>query len=212
VAALVLSGQVRAAGAGRPAAPRARVDSAFVVTQLPAGADIEKHPPVSGGMLRAPYGDGARLVVISPGAPPRVLSGRFHSACDPEVSFDGSRILFAGKPTASEPWNIFEMAPDGSKVRQITRDLGNCRSPGYQSTLYTIVSPKPWYQITFVSDAAGAMNEYGGSPATDLYSCKLDGSSARRLTFNLSSDMDPSLMWDGRLLFAGWQRSTLAGG
>ena len=42
-----------------------------------------------------------------------------------------------------------------------------------------------------------------------LYSCKLDGSAVRRLTFNVSSDMDPHMMSDGRLVYAGWQRRTL---
>jgi hypothetical protein len=31
----------------------------------------------------------------------------------------------------------------------------------------------------------------------------------RRLTFNLSSDYDPHLLWDGRLVYASWQRRTL---
>jgi len=163
-------------------------------------------------MLRASYGEGARLVAVFPDLSTRVLTDGFHGACDPDVSFDATRILFAGKRTASDSWNIYEMAVDGSNVRQITRNLGDCRSPGYQSTLYTIVSPKPWYQLTFVGSGAGTLNECGPSPAGDLYSCKLDGSAVRRLTFNLSSDMDPFLMPDGRVLFAGWQRSTLERG
>jgi hypothetical protein len=75
--------------------------------------------------------------------------------------------------------------------------------------LYTIISPKPWYQLTFVGSEKVGLNEYGTTLATNLYSCKLDGSAVRRLTFNLSSDMDPFIMPDGRLLFASWQRSTL---
>jgi len=66
--------------------------------------------------------------------------------------------------------------------------------------------------LTFVSNAAGTRNEDGSARATHLYSCKLDGSAVRRLTFNLSSDMDPFLMSDGRLLYASWQRSTLSRG
>jgi hypothetical protein len=185
----------------------------FVVTQLPAGTEIEKLGPVAGGMLRAPYGEGGRLVVVAPGVPPRVITRQFHSACDADVSFDGARILFAAKRAVSDPWNVFEMAVDGSGLRQVTKDLGDCRSPGYQSTLYRIIpnDPKrpPWHQLTFVSDRAGGMNEYGPVPATDLYSCKADGSEVRRLTFNLSSDVDPVIMSDGRLLFAAWQRSRL---
>jgi hypothetical protein len=37
----------------------------------------------------------------------------------------------------------------------------------------------------------------------------MDGSSLRRLTFNPSSDFDPTVLPDGRLLFSSWQRSTL---
>jgi len=139
----------------------------------------------------------------------RVLAEGFHSVCEGSLSFDAKRILFSGKKKASDPWNIYEMGVDGLGVRQITRNAGNCRRASYQPKLYTIVSPEPWYQITFVSDAAGKMNEYGSAPATDLYSCKLDGSSQRRLTFNPSSDMDPFVMSSGRLLFASWRRSGL---
>jgi hypothetical protein len=136
----------------------------------------------------------------------------FHSAADPDVSFDGKRIVFSGKKNASDKWNVFEMGIDGRGVRQITRDLGDCRSPVYLSTQYTIISTEPWYQIAFTSAEAGKTNEHGHTPARHLYSCLLDGSGTRRLTFNLSSDIDPFLMQDGRLLFSSWQRSTLSRG
>jgi len=206
-------------GAGPPSAAedaairsQTRLDGPFVVAQLPAGSELEKQPPVAGGMLRGTYGLGARLLLVAADGSARVLSRGFHSACDPDVSFDAARILFAAKPTASDPWNIYEMAVDGSGVRQITKDLGDCRSPCYQSSLYTLkplgVPSQPEYHITFVA-GAGTMNEYGEAEATHLYSCKLDGSAVRRLTFNLSSDADPFLMDDGRLVFASWQRARL---
>jgi hypothetical protein len=121
-------------------------------------------------------------------------------------------MLFAGKRHPQDQWNIFEMALDGSDARQITRDVGNCRSPVYQSTFYTIVSPEPWYQITFVSDAPGEINEQGDRLSTSLYSCRMDGSEVRRLTFNPSNDFDPHVMPDGRVLYSSWQRSLLSHG
>jgi hypothetical protein len=170
---------------------------------------VPEQQAVAGGMLRADYGDGARLVMVLPDRTTKVLSRGFYSACDPEISFDASHILFAGKRKAADNWNIFEMATDGSAIRQVTNGMGDCRSPGYQATLYTIVSDKPWYQLTFMGSEKGDLNEYGIAKATNLYSCKLDGSAVRRLTFNLSSDMDPFIMPDGRLLFASWQRAGL---
>ncbi|MCP4260957.1 MAG: hypothetical protein GY774_26120 [Planctomycetes bacterium] len=143
----------------------------------------------------------ARLVKVNPDSSTEILSKGFHSACDPEISFDASHILFAGKRKKGDNWAIFEMEIDGSNLRQVTNEEISCRSPGYQSTLYTIVSAKPWQQLTFV----GSENGY-----TNLYSCKLDGSAVRRLTFNLSDNMDPFLMYDGRLLFASRQRSALS--
>lgn len=184
----------------------------IVLTQLPVGTEAELGGPLAGGMLRADYGDGARIVLLKPDLSTTVLSEGFHSACDPDVAFDGEHILFAGKKTAADNWQIYEMAADGSEVRQITSGEGDHRSPGYQATLYTIVSDKPWYQLTYVGSEKGTLNECGMGPATSLYSCKLDGSAVRRLTFNLSSDMDPFIMYDGRLLLASWQRSGLARG
>ena len=177
-----------------------------VLTQLPAG----KSPPrPAAGLLRAGYGDGARLVLLSPGGATRVLSDGFHSAADPDVSFDGQRLLFAGKRTASDTWNIYEMDLAGGAPRQITRGLGDCRSPAYQASLFVLDADRPWYQATFVSTASGEVNEYGGAPAASLYSVRLDGSALRRLTFNPSASFDPFQMADGRILFASWQRHNL---
>ena len=185
-----------------------RTKDPIVVSQIPVRRELEQQR-IAGGMLRADYGEGSRLILVFPDKTVKVLSRGFHSACDPEISFDASHILFAGKRKPADNWNIFEMAVDGSAVRQVTNGMGDCRSPGYQATLYTIVSDKPWYQLTFVGSEKGVLNEYGATMATNLYSCKLDGTSVRRLTFNLSSDMDPFIMPNGRLLFASWQRSTL---
>ena len=183
-----------------------------VITQRSIDAAIQRQGKGHGRTLPADDSGAARIVVVSPDGSVRVLTGGFHSASDPDISFDGQRVLFAAKRLASDRWNVYEMAVDGSQVRQITRGWGNCRSPVYQATLYTIISTEPWYQLTFVSDAADVMNEDGSGPATHLYSCKLDGSAVRRLTYNLSSDRDPFLMGDGRLLFSSWQHSRLSHG
>jgi hypothetical protein len=176
----------------------------IVFTQLPADA--------ARSASDAPLfdcGEGARIVRLPPRGKKRVLTRKFAGACDPEISFDGTRMLFAGKRAAADPWNVFEMDLETGEVRQITRDHGNCRSPTYQGRLFTLDSPEPWSQITFVSDLAGEINEHGVSPATSLYTVRLDGSGVQRLTYNPSSDVDPTVLPDGRLLFASWQRATL---
>ena len=191
--------------------PHGHIENIFIVTQLPpasnqrTGTALERQNFAANWFLD--FGDRARLVKVYPDCSIEELNRDFHSACDPTISFDASHILFAGKRTPEDDWNIYEMEIDGLNVRQITNGIGNCRSPDYQATLYTIVSPEPWYQLTFVGVENEASDEYGAGMTTNLYSCKLDGSAVRRLTFNLSGNMDPFIMSDGRLLFASRHRS-----
>ncbi|MGA2253056.1 MAG: hypothetical protein ABSG53_00205 [Thermoguttaceae bacterium] len=189
----------------------ARLAHPMIVTQLSLrhGLGAEQRPSIGKFW---PDDQPARLVLVFPDSSTRLLSEGFYSASDPEISFDAARVLFAGKRRAGEDWNIYEATLDGRNVRQITKDSGDCRSPCYQGTLYTLNSPAPWRQITFVSNRGGVWNEYGSAALTNLYSCKPDGSTVRRLTFNLSNDADPCLLGDGRLVFTSWQRCTLERG
>lgn len=209
---------VAAASAGFKSATAKQIDpgkswsGTLVFTQLPKQTAAEKQGPLADGMLRQPFGDGARIVLWHPGTNPQPLVTGFHSACDPHVSFDGRKILFAGKRKAKDNWDIFEIAVDGTGLRQITKGMGNCRSPIYQGTLFTLDSKEPWYQVSFASDLGHGLNEYGPFLASDLYSCRLDGTELRRLTFNPSSDMDPWMLPDGRMVYAAWQLATLQHG
>jgi hypothetical protein len=148
-----------------------------------------------------PVKEGGRLVVLDNGGTVRVLTAQFAAAADPNVSFDGKRILFAAKKDPGDLWNVFEMNADGSAVRQITRGRGNCRRPAYQSAIFYLNDARPSYQVTFVSDA----DEMGGAAESgrSLYSVRLDGSGLRRLTYTLSDSYDPFQMQDGRILFSG---------
>lgn len=182
--------------------------------------DISRYAPGSRGIVftqipvtraaggKSSYGDGGRIVLLSKDGSTRVLTADFESAADPAVSFDGKRILFAAKRTATDRWNIFEMKADGSDIHQLTHDAGNCRSPMYQSALFYLNDARPSYQVTFVSDAAGELNEYGPQAATNLYSMRFDGSGLRRLTYGVSASYDPFQMQDGRILFSHWQSSS----
>jgi len=194
-----------------PLAGAAEPMPSLVVTQLPLGLAAERGGPLADGMLRADYGEGARIVLVDPEGRYRVLTAGFHSAADPSLSFDAHRIVFAGQEKASDPWAIYEMNADGSGVRLVTRGPGRCRSPFYMSTVYTLTptDTEPWQQVGFIGSDLVEMNEYADVPSGSLYSCKLDGSTLRRLSFDISSELDPFLKQDGRVLFAGWQRSQL---
>jgi hypothetical protein len=143
-------------------------------------------------------------MVLQPDGATRRLTSDFASACDPDVSFDGERILFAAQRQAGDPWNIWEMRSDGTAPRQITHETLDARRPIYLSTFYTITSSEPWYTILFERQD-GVLNEAGTAPGTSLYTVRLDGSELRRITFHPGNDRTPFLMQDGLLLFSGWR-------
>ena len=79
---------------GRLCLAAGEFQKSLVVTQIPVER-IAALPANSG--LRAPYGRGARIVVRHPDGQFTVLTKGFASACDPDVAYDGLRILFAGQ-------------------------------------------------------------------------------------------------------------------
>lgn len=202
---------------GRPAPGRAVASPAtLVLTQLPAGP-AARGEPLAGGTLRAGSGEGGRVVLVPPSGPPRVLSAGLASAADPDVSFDGTRVVFAGKKTASDPWCLWEVNADGTGLRKVTCGKGDCRQPVHLSTVHTITatSTEPWVQVAFTGtsgDESNESNEAGVGPSTAIWSVKLDGTALRRLTWNLSNDMDPVVLPDGRIVYASWQRHSLSRG
>jgi hypothetical protein len=166
-----------------------------------ASVFAQNHPIVYTRVQGGPLAGGGRIVLRQPDGGARILSEGFHSAADPEVSFDGQRILFAARRAASDRWNIFEMKADGSGIRQVTREAGNCRSPLYVSAIFYLNDAAPVHQIAFVSDAGGESN---------LYTVRPDGSELRRLTYRMAGSLDPTMLPDGRILFSGWRGRTRA--
>lgn len=130
-----------------------------------------------------------RLILRRPDGSERVLSDGFHAAADPEISWDGKRLLFAAQKRPSDLWQIYEMPVAGGVARQVVTLSLDCRSPIYQSTFYNIAADQPWRQIAFVAQDA-------------LYSARLDGSDVRRLTWHDAADTDPQMLPDGRMVFA----------
>jgi hypothetical protein len=140
-------------------------------------------------------------VVVSPEGQVRVLSDGFYSACDPSLSFDAKRLLFAGKKEKQSRWRIWEIGIDGQNLRAVSPENQEARSPIYAATLFTLDSPGPWFTIVYAV-RENCLTESGGTIGSSLYNVKLDGTEPRRLTFNPNHNLDPFQMWDGRVLYA----------
>jgi HEAT repeat protein len=138
---------------------------------------------------------------------------------DCEVSWDGSKIIFArrlndeernysevpyqkaelkteserrlGGPT--DPWwHIWEMNSDGTNLRQLTFGPYHDVAPAYL----------PDGRIVFSSSRIGLRDEYHGYPAVGITVMNADGSDIHPIGFNLGGDRDPSVLLDGRIIFS----------
>lgn len=127
----------------------------------------------------------------------------------PEVSPDGRRVLFAYCQVDKTPasWNehgdhfyhIYEVAADGSDLRQLTDGPYNDFSPKYL----------PNGQIIFVSTRRGGWHRCGGQPGEGCENHTLavmnaDGSQPRTVSFHETQEWDPAVLDDGRVIFTRW--------
>ncbi|MBT3289882.1 MAG: hypothetical protein HN380_21230, partial [Victivallales bacterium] len=111
---------------------------------------------------------------------------------DCEVSWDGTRIIFAQRGGDSDPWwHLYEVRPNGSGFRQLTRGPYHDVGPTYL----------PDGRIVFSTSRSGARDEYHGYPATGLAVMQPDGSGIHCIGFNVGRDDEPAIMPDGRIVF-----------
>jgi hypothetical protein len=124
----------------------------------------------------------------------------------PEVSFDGRQIMFAYCRTDSVPkdreshldrfYHLYEMAADGSGLRQLTDGAYDDFSPKYL----------PNDQIIFVSTRRGGYHRCGRGPCATytLAVANRDGSNPRPISYHETHEWDPVVLHDGQVLYTRW--------
>lgn len=171
---------------GATEAPFASTESVHS-TSLPAIAFIEA-PVVMAGDLTQRFPQGSRLVRMTPGVQPSSLiplTPEFFAAADPQVSFDGTRILFSAQQTKGASWQIWEMAVDGSGLRQITHCPGDCLKSAYL----------PQNQIVYTS-----VRGQGAQRASAVYVCQENGEGVHPITFGPGNFQMETVLHSGRIL------------
>lgn len=136
----------------------------------------------------------------------------------PQVSWDGTKIAFAARASASEPLAIYEMNADGSECAKHAAISSHAANQnGLLVHDFDPTYAPPPGGLVFAS-TRGNLNDaaYGYSgpqrtpadpskPNANLYVS--DGGGIRQLTFQLNMEREPSFMTDGRLVFAAEKRA-----
>ncbi|MCF7955164.1 MAG: HEAT repeat domain-containing protein [Phycisphaerae bacterium] len=116
------------------------------------------------------YRLGENLCVLRPAGPNGKVTQLTHFkdgfVADCEVSWDGTRIIFAHRGGDTDPWwHIYEIGADGSDMRQLTFGPYHDVQPAYMAD----------DRIIFSSSRIGVRDEYHGYPATGLTVMNGDG-------------------------------------
>ena len=152
------------------------------------------------------YVANARIVSLPSISPnPINLTSDFYAACDPDVSFDGKSIIFAGKKTENDHWQIWKMNIDGSQKQQISRASSDCITPVHAGNRFYLNDPQPTPQVVYAGMADGWENVQDSESVFALYGMDLEGKSIHRISFNLHSDFSPEVLPNGRIVFISWQ-------
>ncbi|MHC4891640.1 MAG: HzsA-related protein, partial [Planctomycetota bacterium] len=115
---------------------------------------------------------------------------------DPDVSYDGKRILFSWKNSdRQDDYHLYEMEVEIGKVRQLTFGLGFADYEG---------AYLPNGDIIFNSTRCVQTVECWWTEVSNLYTCNKDGKYLRRLTFDQVHTNFPTVMQDGRVIYTRW--------
>jgi hypothetical protein len=172
----------------------------LIVVQIPVAAAPPSREPSYRPTPLDRYVNGARIVRVDPARRDIVvLTPEFVGACDPDVSFDGQTIVFAGKRNPEDSWQIWKMNTDGSGKVQLTQGSEYSVGPVFAGARFYLDDPEPTPQIVFARST-------GASGSFALFGTDVDGKALHRLTFNPVSDFAPAVLPTGRIVFTSWQR------
>ncbi len=151
------------------------------------------------------------LESVRQGQPVRTLL-RTETGCvrDPDVSFDGRRVLFAWARDQKDSYHLYEINADGNGLRQLTTSPPySGPEPAPRGVGFQDVEPcyLPSGDIAFTStryvryvDCVGQ-----GEPVTTLFVMNKDGQRMRGISANHVHDWNPSVLNDGRIVFTRWE-------
>jgi Hydrazine synthase alpha subunit middle domain len=160
---------------------QAPTDIVFIQTPVFTAGDPAQRFPLGSRLEHLHLAADGATLSVSP------LTPQLFAAGDPQVSFDGRRILFAGRVRRNAPWQIWEMPVEGGSPRQLTHCAGDCVQPKYL----------PEGEIAYT-----ALRGAGMARGSEVQVCRNDGSDAHPITLGPGNYEVETVLSSGRLLLS----------
>ncbi len=114
---------------------------------------------------------------------------------DPQVHYDGKKILFSYRRGGQENYHLYEIDVDGRNLRQLTDGPDDDVEPTYL----------PDGNIIFGSSRCNRFVNCWHTRVATLYRCDGDGKDVRMISSNNDHDNTPWVLPDGRVLYMRWE-------
>jgi hypothetical protein len=124
-----------------------------------------------------------------------LLDDQGGSVRDPQVHYDGKRVLFAYRKSGTDYYHLYEINVDGSGLRQITSGEFDDYEPTYL----------PDGRVIFVSTRCRCWVNCWMTQVGVLHRCDSDGRNIRRISYSGEHDNTPWMLPDGRILYMRWE-------
>jgi hypothetical protein len=136
---------------------------------------------------------GAQLMVVHEGKAEPLVKG-FAATADACVSFDGAMVLFAGKQSASDLWQIWELTLADHSVRKVITTEDDAERPLYLPGGRMVWAERaPWgFQLQSAED---------GHPMKTIPLNPTAGPGVLPLSYMQASAFPVDVLADGRILF-----------
>ncbi len=175
------------------------------------------------GKLLVREADGSLRTLVD-GANPTAASLNLIDVNAPDVSYDGSTIVFAGLPRGSYnrgpntnpgAWRLYAIGVNGAGLRQITRSDRNislaqfgAAAGGFDTYDDTDPAWLPDGRIVFSSTRWPSFGHYSGVRTTNLQVVNSDGSDLHRITAERNGADRPMVdPVTGKIVYARWWRN-----
>ena len=152
----------------------------------------------------------------------RSITGGNGAVRDLEVSYDGTKLLFAMREPEIEDadedeqptWNIWQYEIESGTLQRIittdiTAELGQDVAPYYLPDDRIVFSSTRQRRAKAILLDEGkpqfeAMNDNRREAASVLHVMNSDGSDIHQISFNRNHDLDPSVLRNGKIIFSRW--------
>lgn len=142
-----------------------------------------------------PSGASLRILNLENGSQRTLLDDPQGGVRDPQVHYDGSKILFSYRRGGSSHYHLYEIGVDGSGLKQLTDGDFDDIEPTYL----------PNNEIVFVSSRCNRWVNCWLTPVAILHRCDANGKNIRAISINIEHDNTPWPLPDGRLLYTRWE-------